>query len=166
MFATETQEIDSGEEAALAGFFEAPSVLLICNKRSQQLHSQNRSVIFSIWNFIQKDDSRNQWSISTRCWQIRWLRSTFSMGPCSISILIATHKTQSSCLHSPKMEKDGISYQYLSCFAKNELEKIVRIGRQVREGSDSRTYFFDDFKTIVLLKTGLYSLDFFLKQWN
>jgi hypothetical protein len=62
------------------------------------------------------------------------------------------------------MEKDGISYQYLSCFAKNELEKIVRIGRQVREGSDSRTYFFDDFKTIVLLKTGLYSLDFFINQ--
>jgi hypothetical protein len=44
------------------------------------------------------------------------------------------------------------------------LEKIVRIGRQVREGSDSRTFFFDDFKTIVLLKTGLYSLDFFLNQ--
>ena len=40
----------------------------------------------------------------------------------------------------PKMKKDGISYQYLSCFANNELEKIVRIGRQVREGSDSRTF--------------------------
>jgi hypothetical protein len=35
------------------------------------------------------------------------------------------------------MEKDGISYQYLSCFANNELEKIVRIDRQVREESDS-----------------------------